>query len=231
MNIHSIICTRNKQINDITKSLLGFYSSNNIKVQLLVGFSSIFEAYAKTLEKIQADDEDIIIFCHDDIEILNKNEEFIKILTEELEENKVCFVGPAGTSYLGPDAIWWNWENHKQGYHRGLVIHIDKEKNLPYPTFYGPSGYVAVLDGLFLAAKVKNLKKINLKKPEIFEGEWDFYDIYYTTQALKAGMVNKAVPISLVHHSRGELVGRDSWHKNREAFIKNNELPIILTEK
>ena len=33
-------------------------------------------------------------------------------------------------------------------------------------------------------------------------------------------------PISIIHDSSGELVGRDSWHKNREAFIHNVKLPL-----
>ena len=106
-------------------------------------------------------------------------------------------------------------------------MHLN-EKKLPYPTFYGPYDNVAVLDGLFLAAKAKNLKTVGLEKPQYFEGEWDFYDIHYTTTALKHGMKNRAVPIPMIHHSSGQLVGRDSWHKNRQAFINNNTLPIIL---
>jgi len=36
--------------------------------------------------------------------------------------------------------------------------------------------------------------------------------------------------IKIFHNSRGELVGRDSWHKNREAFIANNDLPIEIID-
>ena len=32
----------------------------------------------------------------------------------------------------------------------------------------------------------------------------------------------------MMHHSIGELAGRDSWHKNRVAFIENNELPMQI---
>lgn len=230
MNIYAFICTRSKDITSITSNLLSFYTSIGIKVQLLVNTSSIFKAYSNAFEKINPNDEDIVIFCHDDIEITQKGPEFLKNLKDSLQDEQTCFVGPAGTTFLGKDAVWWNWDNQKLGYHRGLVVHLDKEKR-PYPTFYGVFGKVAVLDGLFLAAKAKNIRKISLKKPDMFEGLWDFYDIYYTTSALKAGMVNKAIPLTMIHHSNGELVGRDSWHKNRQAFINNNELPIIVKEE
>lgn len=229
MNIYAFICTRSKDISSITTKLLTYYTNSKIIVHLLVNQSSIFKAYATAFEKVKPNDDDICIFCHDDIEISLKNSDFEKILKTELQNPKVCFIGPAGTTNLGKDAVWWDWERQKQGYHKGLVVHINQDGK-PYPTYYGPFGNVAVLDGLFLAAKAGNLRKISLEKPEIFEGKWDFYDIHYTSSALKAGMVNKAVPISMVHHSSGQLVGRDSWHKNREAFIKHNTLPIILKE-
>ena len=60
------------------------------------------------------------------------------------------------------------------------------------------------------------------------EGLWDFYDIHYTTSAHTLGYKNYTVPLDIVHYSNGELVGRDSWLKNREAFIANTKLPIKI---
>ena len=85
-----------------------------------------------------------------------------------------------------------------------------------------------VLDGLFLAAKAKVIKEVGLDKPEYFDGDWDFYDIHYTTTAFNKGYTNRVLGMNILHDSRGELVGRDSWEKNRIAFIQNNELPIRL---
>ena len=74
----------------------------------------------------------------------------------------------------------------------------------------------------------KALKQLDLTKPEYFEGEWDFYDIHYTIQAHKKGLYNTVEPIFLLHRSIGELAGRDSWHKNRIAFINVTQLPITV---
>jgi len=85
-----------------------------------------------------------------------------------------------------------------------------------------------VLDGLFLAARAKVIRDIGLQKPEYFEGEWDFYDIHYTSKAFLQGYINKVLDMNILHNSRGELVGRDSWHKNRLAFIEKTDLPLKL---
>ena len=75
------------------------------------------------------------------------------------------------------------------------------------------------MDGVFLAATIKTLRSIQLTKPAAFQGAWDFYDIFYTFQTHLKNKKNYTVPIQIRHESIGELAGRDSWHKNREAFI------------
>ena len=72
------------------------------------------------------------------------------------------------------------------------------------------------------------LREIGLSKPDYFKGEWDFYDIHYTSTAFLKGYTNTILDMNIVHHSRGELVGRDSWHHNRAAFIENTELPLKI---
>ena len=128
---------------------------------------------------------------------------------------------------LGPTAIWWDQERWRQKLHRGNVIHLNEKKE-EYVTYYGPQGEVAVLDGLFLAAQPKVLNDVGLQKPVYFEGEWDFYDIHYTSQAFLKGYKNKVLELNILHNSRGELVGRDSWHKNRAAFISKTNLPLRI---
>ena len=98
MNIYAFICTRSKDISSVTTKLLTYYTNSKIIVHLLVNQSSIFKAYAAAFEKVKPNDDDICIFCHDDIEISLKNSDFEKILKTELENPKVCFIGPAGTT-------------------------------------------------------------------------------------------------------------------------------------
>lgn len=221
MQIFSITCTRDNIIGEGPTSLFSTLSSYGVHVKVLANQTSIFAAYKKGLESCNADDEDIIILCHDDLEILSSKAEFIAALSICIDK-KTGIVGPAGTTHLGTDAVWWNQERWAEGMHRGMVMH--KEPKV-HSTKYGPHGRVVALDGLFLAARKEVWEHILLEKPDYFEGDWDFYDIHYTVKSHMLGYNNYAVPIELIHDSSGELVGRDSWHKNREAFIANTKLP------
>ena len=165
--------------------------------------------------------------CHDDIEILTDPELFIRIIVKSLLDKKTGFVGVAGTTHLSEDAVWWNHRLWQQGKHRGFVYHGNDILSAD-STYYGKPDRVVCLDGLFLAAKGSTIKTVTLDKPEYFEGGWDFYDIHYTVSAHEKKYHNKVIPLNILHNSKGELVGRDSWHKNRQAFINRKNLPIII---
>lgn len=226
MTIYAVICTRSRD--DVTKTtdnLLRFFVTCGIKVYLISGAHSIFHAYHGAFEKINPEDDDIFIMCHDDIEIRDDAGTWLEKLKKTIGMDGVGFVGPAGTMDLGPTAVWWDQDRWARGKHRGTVYHINPQGR-EYKTYYGEEGSVAVLDGLFLAAKAKTLRDIGLKKPGYFKGEWDFYDIHYTSEAFLKGYDNRVMEMDILHNSRGELVGRDSWHTNREAFINRCKLPL-----
>ena len=227
MNMYAFICTRSKDLSPTTENLVSYLSRANVQVKLLVNQSSIFEGYQKAFDLVKPDPSDIIILCHDDIEIQMSPNIFIGLLTT-LQNKKLGFLGPAGTTKLSESGVWWDHNLWKEGFHRGEVVHITAEGKNDF-TKYGNFEQVAVLDGLFLACRAEILKEIGLQKPDIFPGEWDFYDIYYTYEAHKLGYENHAVPIKMIHNSRGELVGRDSWHRNREAFVKENKERFPIT--
>jgi len=231
MNTYAVICTRSRDdISPTAHALINYFTSLNIKILLMCNQGSIFTAYSNAFKKADPDPEDLFIFCHDDIEVHDKKEEFLTNLIKETEPKDVGFVGPAGTTELGKDAVWWDRNNWRAGKHRGRVYHIHPDEIHPVDTFYGSPGEVVVLDGLFLAARARTISEIGLEKPEYFEGKWDFYDIHYTSKAFLQGFTNKAIDIKIIHHSLGELVGRDSWHKNREAFISKIELPLRVNQ-
>ena len=230
MSIHAIICTRDSgNVTTTTDKLIKFLVSCKIGVYLLSGAKSIFEAYRGAFDKINPKDDDICIFCHDDIEIRENPETFVSKLSTLCGLPETGFVGPAGTACLSENAVWWDQNQWQLGKHKGCVAHLD-ELGREYSTNYGPEGDVVALDGLFLAANAKVIREVTLNKPEYYIGEWDFYDIHYTTKAFNLGYTNKVMKMNILHNSRGELVGRDSWHKNREAFIANNELPIQIKD-
>ena len=228
ISIYALICTRTKALSPTTQKLTSYLSRANIKVKLIVGAKSIYSGYSNTIKKINPNPNDIIILCYDDIEILSNPESFKEILIRETLKQDTGFIGVAGTTKLSNSAVWWDQDLWRQQFHRGFVLHGKDTKNAA-PTYYGAYDQVVVLDGLFLAASAKTINKVGLNKPDIFEGDWDFYDIHYTYKAHKLKLKNKTAPIFILHNSLGELVGRDSWHKNRQAFIEQNKTKFPLT--
>jgi len=231
MRYYAIICTRTStNVSKTTWELLNYYAAAGFDVQVISGATSIFTAYSEKVAELDPDDDDVIIFCHDDISISESAEYLKDRLQEQLAYEDTGFVGVAGTTHLGKGAVWWNQKEWAEGKHRGCVWHLDKEGQ-PYRTYYGPQGEVAVMDGLFMACSGKTARKMDFTKPYYFIGEWDFYDIYYCAQARDLGLKNRIMNLDILHNSRGELVGRDSWHANREAFIEKFDLPMVVEAK
>jgi len=193
---------------------------------------SIFDAYNEII-KTTVKPEDYVIMCHDDISILTDKKVFNDLLNTYLDDEEVGFVGVAGTQFLPVNAVWWNDAskyNPNSGPMnplKGMVYHGNSIYEMT-PSFYGHHGQCVVLDGLFLAAKGETLLNIYLGKPEVFEGDWDFYDIYYTIQTHLGGKKNMCMPITVLHKSIGQM--KEGWYKNREAFIKmyRGALPIVI---
>jgi len=201
---------------------------------------SIFEGYTKgiaqAVEKSQLVDDDILAFCHDDIEIITKHEMFYSILNYALVKfPEAGFVGVAGTRKLGEDCVWWNQMHWQQGFHRGSIYH-GKDILSAHHTVYTPPNAgkdhdreVLVLDGVFLACKLSTINKIGgWVKPDDFPGTWDFYDVYTTWKARRFGFRNYVVPITVLHNSSGELVGREGWEANRKEFQSLISTPVEL---
>ena len=225
--IYAFICTRSKNFSNTTKKLSSYLSRAGVSTKFLVGQKSIFSGYSNAFKKFNIQDDDIVIMCHDDIEILTDPDVFKNIIVKTCLQRETGFIGVAGTTHLSEDAVWWNHMLWQQGKHRGHVYHGSDILEAD-STYYGKPDRVVCMDGLFLAARGQVIREVGLDKPEYFEGDWDFYDIHYTTTAHKKKYLNKVVPISVLHNSHGELVGRDSWHKNRQAFIERSNLPIII---
>jgi len=217
MNIYSLTCTRDEELSLTTTKLLEYFKRCNIESKLLINESSIFDAYDKGIDSLNAKLDDIIILCHDDIEIMTDPLLFTQLLKKNLSKPDIGFVGVAGTAKLTKNGVWWDLEVWKDSLHSGVVYHGPDMDNLE-STYFGKLGEVVVLDGLFLAATKKTLRNIQIKKPIVFEGAWDFYDIFYTFQAFLKKKKNYTLPIQIRHESFGDLAGRDSWHKNRNAF-------------
>ena len=226
MKIYAFIPTRSSTLSKTAQRLVSYLSSVDIEVKLLINEKSIFEAYENNFKALNAEDDDIIIFCHDDIDIIMSPEEFKAEIIRATGVKNAGFVGPAGAAKLSKQCVWWQPENKL----RGFVFHGPSRFEM-YPTYYGRlSAKVLVLDGVFLAVKAKVLKAISMKKPAQFKGEWDFYDLELTLRAYESGFDNWVAPILLRHESEGQLVGRDSWHQNRVVFSNSHMFPMEIRD-
>jgi len=215
----------------IKKTLRDFFDSAKWKIVPLQKYDDIFSAFDDGVKTEDVLADDYVIFCHDDIEILTNPKDFNLFIEKNLEDSNSGFVGVAGTRFLRATAVWWEGEsptNHMNSL-AGSVYHGDKKKEI-YQTYFGPLGDVAVMDGLFLAAKGRTVNTIQLKKPKTFTGKWDFYDIFYTSQAHLKGLRNRVIPLDIIHYSKGEIKGKTSWYENREAFqeLFKDNLPMYV---
>ena len=136
MNIYSLTCTRSGDLSETTSNLLEYFKKCNITSKVLTDENSIFEAYSNGIESINGNLEDIVILCHDDIEILTSPEVFTQLLKEKLSINDTGFIGIAGTRRFAKSAVWWDMEEWKAGSHSGYVFHGKSLKSMD-ATFLG----------------------------------------------------------------------------------------------
>ena len=100
MNIYAIICTRDRnEVSDTTDKLLSFLCSAGIKVYLLSAAKSIFSAYHGAFSKINPDKEDILLFCHDDIEIRENPNNFVEKLKNHYLNQRLGLLEPQEPSH------------------------------------------------------------------------------------------------------------------------------------
>lgn len=230
MKKFALIPTREALPNSVISSYLKKAGWDPI---FLPGYSNIFEAFVGGAKLCDIKAEDYVILCHDDIDIVTSPDYFNSLIERELKNPKIGFLGVAGTKFLKESGVWWEGLNNFSAGSplnalSGFVSHGNRKSN--HINYYGPHGDVVVLDGLFMCTTGKVLNTIKTGKPDYFEGDWDFYDIYYTSQAHLKGFTNKTVPIHIIHASGGTIDGKDSWHSNREAFCKqaSEHLPMFV---
>ena len=84
-----------------TQRLIDYYNRAGVESHILYNKSSIFEAYSEGIEALNADLDDIIILCHDDIHILTDPKVFTSLLEITLNKHNAGFAGIAGASVFG----------------------------------------------------------------------------------------------------------------------------------
>ena len=209
---------------DKDEDLAGYLRHAGFEVDYRVGENSLFAAYYNGTRDIADDDQ--VLLCHNDIAMLSDRRLLSFVCDRIVSHANVGFVGVAGTNYLNRTGIWWSERDRLLG----SVFHGPDVASARCDCFGPTFGCAVVLDGLFLGAKGRVLKQIDLQKPPAFFADWHYEDIYYTFQAHRLGFANLVVPLQVLHRSVGQL--DEAWEKSRRAFVGEFErwLPASTLE-
>ena len=183
---------------------------------------SLTKAYNSLLKKAEFD---VVVFCHDDIEIQTK--QFAKKLLKHYENSDYGILGVAGTKYLADTGRWW--EDRKTMYGRVWHTHHGKKTLSSYSEDQNNDIEEAVVvDGVFFSVMKSRLKH---NFDESVEG-FHFYDIDFCFRNYLDGVkIGVHTNISINHMSIGET--NDQWEVNRGLFAEKykEDLPIKISRE
>ncbi len=162
------------------------------------------------LYETSRDDQDIICYMHDDLEILEKGwDQRVKAV---FEDPKVAIVGFGGATGLGVDDIY------KTPYRIEQLQRIDYYSNQVGWEIHGKreTGVrdVAVVDGFFMAVRTEFLNQIGGWKT--FGHNFHMYDVWLCLKAIERGWKVKIVGVECDHHGGGTSTSAEYMNYCRE---------------
>lgn len=178
------------------------------------------KAYNTFLYSKDADEYDVVIFCHDDLFIDDLK---LKSKLEKAFNLGFDIVGLAGcvNPKIQKPALWHLMAGGFQGGNlRGIVGHFADEKTDEYfiTSFGRTPCRVAILDGLFLAVNVKKAKSVNWKFNENYT--FHHYDIASCLDANSKKLKLGVYPIHVMHRSHGLKHFDKLFNDSEETFLK-----------
>lgn len=180
--------------------------------------NGIFEKYnlgAKYYIDKGLDDNDIVVFCHADVKILD--EAFEEKLEYAFSRLNISVAGVIGATELHETGGWWLSD---QSLHRGHLIQWTNATESYHMTrAIGNFQNMTVVDGLFMAVRGSLVKNLGFDSIN-FVGSYDFYDYDYCLEALRKGSDIAVLDILVEHHSNGSGIYKDSWEKNKQIFLE-----------
>jgi len=184
---------------------------------------NIFKKYNAGIEaaiKTELRDDDIIVFMHEDVGIIDGIfKEKVELIFAE--KNDVAVVGIAGAVELTERGGWWmtspdKMRGHliqgKDGGGQGEGFHLQK----------GAIGYfddVVCVDGCMMITQGRFIKEGLAFDDKTFESS-DFYDIDVCMNALHMGYKVAVADILIYHQSSGMGVFNEAWKDSKDRFIK-----------
>lgn len=192
----------------------------NHEVKIIQNFNqySLSQVYNQAIKEYYKPDN-IMIFCHPDIEFKTKN--WGKLILSHFRTSDYGIIGVAGTTYLPESGRWWE---HKE-FMIGVVNHADdkKEWTSVYSQPFNGIKSVTVIDGLFMCV---DPDKIKTEFDENY-GKFHFYDISFCYNNFVQGVdIGVIYNVRLSHKSIGKT--NEDWERNRVSFAEKNKLPLIV---
>ena len=222
MKIIFIVATRLSKESFVSDSALArslkIFDSENIVIELYDdNRSGLPTVYNHAVNNINASPEDILVFCHDDIGILDFF--WIDHLVSGLMHFDV--VGLAGNrrrlkmqpSWLFDDLTFTTFDVPSLS---GIVAHGKNLRPEKLSVYGPPNQEVELLDGLFLATSMQTIRHHGLNFDERFN--FDFYDLDFCRQVRSKNLKLGTVPLSVIHESEGNF-NTDSWRLAYLAYI------------
>lgn len=174
---------------------------------------SLAEAYNWAARKSVAD---VIVLSHDDVDVLT--EDFAARLFHHLRSFDV--LGVVGSTRADGPAAGWSGHPHL----RGWITHHSpgaKEWQVDLLDHRAVAGGIAVLDGVFLAARREVLKAVPFDA-DVFDG-FHLSDLDWSLRASRGGFrVGVAADLGLVHASRGNYDA--AWQRYADRFCAKHAL-------
>ncbi len=211
--ISIIICSidpaKYKKVTQNYRSLLGNEPHEIIGIH---DAKSLAEGYHRGIRKSSGA---ILVFCHDDIEILSPD--FSKKLRTHLKTYDL--IGAAGTTRLiGP-----GWIQAGQPYIHGQITHYDKKEDVYATCVYSANEPVVsdiqAIDGLFMAAKREVTDSVRFDEARL-DG-FHLYDIDFSYSAYRAGFkVAVCNDIIIIHYSGGSFA--EKWRYYADRFLEKH---------
>jgi hypothetical protein len=188
------------------------YKENTEDHIFIHGPDSIFKKYNKGISFVK--DEDLIVFMHDDVTILDPLfEKKIEIVFKRFPD--IAILGVIGTTVFNANGGWWTCnrqletighiiQGHPDGTDHHLIERIGFNKN------------VISVDGCLFIGRAELFKNGTLKFDASYDG-YHFYDADICVQAKDKGFNVAVADILIRHQSEGPI--DKTWHMNRQKFV------------
>jgi hypothetical protein len=153
----------------------------------------------------------IVLFVHDDVVLEDL------FLYEKLINSPYSITGLAGTKSFNKkaDKMAWHLASNGREDFVGEVAH--SKDNQKWTTVFGPTQSRAlIVDGLFIACKIKDLVDKELYFDEQFE--WHHYDMSFCLRANEKRVTVGVLPIKALHYGLGDSMLTSEWEESNKKF-------------